>query len=519
MFTAFLLALASSGGPAGGSTGPGQLASPGLSAAAEVAPVDFNWIIPQGQVVVFDTVMTIVNGVPVEGGVIAVHDLHVQPGALLRIQGPNPFVVTAFGSVKIEGTIDASGMGNPGVASLNSTSVPEPGAPGQAGGGQGGVGSPLTTQPSPRGGTGFGAFASTDGGGGGGETGWSSSSNINLRRGAGGGGGAFGRNEPDPNGVSGIWDQSRIGADVEPGFDNTLADNGALGGSGPSAGGVPGPRPFVDGDRSNDFYGVALEASGELIHGELETPWAGAGGGGGGDASKVPAGGTWPPPFSPFGDEKGAGGGGGGGSIHVLAMGPIVFGPLGEIKAKGGTGGGGENTIFLNRVGGGSGGGSGGHVVLETAAWIDLSQSAGLALNALGGQGGAGALDVGGAFLSSSGQKQTKPKKDACPSAQELFASSPCLGLVDGAGGDGGPGLVQLHVPEGALLLPPGQGLADLSAPAPICSDGSCRLLPFAVVPAGHPLTWAASRRLGEALLWRVGGRGARPSAGAAGDG
>jgi hypothetical protein len=196
-----------------------------------------------------------------------------------------------------------------------------------------------------------------------------------------------------------------------------------------------------------------------------------------------------------------------------MAMGPIVFGPSGLVLVKGGTGGGGENTIFLNRVGGGSGGGSGGHVILETAAWLDLSQASGpAALNALGGQGGAGAGDVGGAFFGSQGPTQTSPKKDACPLFQQLNASSTCASAVDGAGGDGGPGLIQLHLREGAgaLLLPPGVALDELAYPAPVCSDGSCRLLPFALVPAGSsPLTSAAARRLGQGLLWPVASRDA----------
>jgi hypothetical protein len=431
---------------------------------------DQDWIIPAGSVVVFDTSFSLVNGQPVTGGQVGVHDLRVESGAVLKVQGPNPFVVTASGAVQIDGLIDLSGDWSKGVVSIDTSEIPEPGAAGQAGGGQGGTGSPLTTASSFSGDPGFGAFGDSAVGGGGGETGWSSTSFVNLRRGAGGGGGRFG---PD------VFDQSQIGLDAEPGFDNTEAENGALSGPGPAHGGSIGSSPFDDGDPRNDHYGLKLNLeTGAIVVGELKKPWAGAGGGGGGDASQVPAGQSFPPPYVLGGDEKGAGGGGGGGSLHLMSFGPIAFGPLGEIRSRGGAGGGGENTMFLNRVGGGSGGGSGGHVVLETAAYIDLSQASGPALVARGGQGGAGKDDLGGAFKSSNGQKETPPHLDACPSGQ-----NGCIGPVNGAGGDGSPGLVQLHVPRSDaplanVRLPVGVSLAELSAPLPVGAGTPSQLLP-----------------------------------------
>jgi hypothetical protein len=477
-------------------------------ASGDLGPADFNWIIPPGQVVIFNTTASIINGQVVTGGVVNVNNLHVGDQAVLKIEGPNPFVLTAWGTVTIDGTIDLNGTNSAGVNTLNTTFVPEPGAPGQAGGGGGGVGSPLTTTSSPRGGNGFGAYQNTSGGGGGGETGWSHSSAINTRRGAGGGGGRLGADVPHSSGISGLFEQSIIGLDAESGFANVLAHNGAISGPGAPQGGGVGRSPFVDGDPRNDFYGVAFDRTlGETVLGELKTPWAGAGGGAGGDASRVKNGETFPGSnFNLGGDEKGSGGGGGAGSAHLLALGPIVFGPDGQIRANGGTGGGGENTIFLNRVGGGSGGGSGGHVVLETASHVDLSSklpSSREGVMAKGGQGGAGANDVGGAFLSASGMKETKPKKDACTAVQQ--ASGICLGPVDGAGGDGSPGLIQLHVPGGSagILLPPGLLLNDVVVPRPACSDGTCHLLPFANLPATSAFGVAA-RRLGESLLWRL---------------
>jgi hypothetical protein len=472
---------------------------------------DFDWCIPAGQTVVLDTRFSLITGGPhcaqttqqqVVGGVVRVRNLLIGAGAVLKVQGPNPLVVLASGTVRIEGKLDLSGVSNPGVVTLNTTSQPEPGAPGMAGGGQGGVGSPLTTASSPQGGDGLGAFQSLNGGGRGGETGWSNiaASQVDGRRGAGGGGGAFGHDQAQqlgPVGTYGEWDQGFIGLDAEQGFSNLDPNaNGALTGPAGPFGGRVGPQPFLDGDPSNDFWGQALDLqTGAIVVGELKRPWAGAGGGGGGDASFVGAGGTFPQnPFSPVGDEKGAGGAGGGGSLHVVALGDIVFGAEGLILCRGGSGGGGENTLFLNRVGGGSGGGSGGHVILQTLGRVDFTRSQGpggapgtLAggILATGGQGGAGKNDTGGATTGGSGKQETLPDQDACPDGYPPSGPNACRGHVDGAGGDGGPGLVQLHTRTGldpanpSILLPPGLTLHDICKPLPVGADGSLRLLPL----------------------------------------
>lgn len=429
----------------------------------------------------------------VVGGTMSVRRLYIEEGGVLKIEGPNPFTLLASEDVWIRGQVIANGVSSAGVNTLNTTNIPELGAAGQAGGGRGGTGSPLTNQSSPTGGAGQGAFGLANGGGQGGETGWSDSGNVNLRRGAGGGGGRLG----DDVVYSGAqFDQRRIGLDAERGFDNLLGQNGALNGPGAPRGGAIGSSPFVDGDPSNDFFGLARDdASGRYILGELDRPWAGAGGGGGGDASQVPIGQGWPAPFSPGGDEKGAGGGGGGGSVHLLALRSIYFGDMGQISARGGTGGGGENTLFLNRVGGASGGGSGGHVVLESGERIDLRAKPPVviaspaqnhwAIDVRGGQGGAGANDLGGSYLTLNGATETTPNLDACP-GPGLYPTSgvnACRGPVDGAGGDGGPGLVQMHTPTGRvgtsplsadILLPGGGSTLDmLCAPAPLLAQGS----------------------------------------------
>lgn len=420
------------------------------------------------------------------GGVIEVDDVVIEEGGLLRVTGPNALVVLARGRVVIRGYIDARGFSSAGVQTLNTTSIPELGAAGCAGGGNGGTGSPNSQGSSPSGLEGSGAFGRVDSSGGrGGETGWSNSFNVDARRGAGGGGGRLGADVLAGAGT-GIFEQRRIGLDAERGFDNLQAQHGALPGQPGAQGGAAGASPFVDGNPNNDFYGRLVDAaSGAVVIGELVRPLAGAGGGGGGDAAFV-ASGSFPGPFIPTGDEKGAGGGGGGGSVHVLADGPIVFGLSGQIVARGGNGGGGENTLFLNRVGGGSGGGSGGHVVLQSSRFIDFRArypqtwtvfaGFGYAIDSRGGQGGAGAGDVGGASATTGGSGETTPHQDACPPGYATSGFNSCRGHVDGAGGDGGPGIVQLHSPRGRvgtspltadILLPLGATIDQFCAPVP----------------------------------------------------
>ena len=487
----------------------------GLAAAFSFAGTggldgDFDWRVQTGQTVIFSSVNQTIGGGPgftvqktqtVIGGVIDVRNLHIEPGGVLKLEGPNPITILASGDVTIEGEIIISGTNSKGVVSLNTTNIAEPGAQGQCGGGTGGTGSPLTTASSPSGGNGSGAFGGIDAGGGGGEACWSTSPKVDQRRGAGGGGGRFGPDVPDAGSVVPFeWDQSRIGMDAEPGFNNDDAStSGATSGTGLCLGGAVGPEPFFDKDPTNNFFGTMFVSGGgvvadQLVFGELKQPWAGAGGGGGGDANR-PKGtsGTYPGDWGIGGDEKGSGGGGGGGSLQILALGDIIFKGTGKIFCRGGTGGGGENTLFLNRVGGGSGGGSGGHVILQSGATIDFSGlfdqvtlKPGVAILATGGQGGAGKADNGGATLNNAGiMKETPVKQDSCPELpvpQQSVPSGTCKSAISGTGGDGSPGIVQLHTSLGLvgdgtggedIIVWPGTTVADYSFPPPLCDKGS----------------------------------------------
>lgn len=504
-----------SGGNSGGSTqawhDDTDFARPGFGGSDD-------WHIAAGQVVVFDTSastiqLSTIQFVPgtdqvqsvtpvgtklVQGGVVEIDDLVIEAGGVLHLTGPQAFVLMARGRVVIGGKLDANGFSSNGVVTLNTTSIPEPGAAGRAGGGTGGTGSPLTSASSPVGGAGFGPFGRPGEGGGGGETGWANATNDNLRRGAGGGGGRTGADVLAGAGT-GLYEQRRIGFDAEAGFDSTLAHRGALTGLPGARGGAVGLGAFRDANPANDFFGRAIDnVTGAVTVGELVRPWAGAGGGGGGDAAYVPVG-SFPAPFLPTGDEKGAGGGGGGGSVHLLAQGPIVFGASGQVLARGGTGGGGENTIFLNRIGGASGGGSGGHVVLQSSTRIDLRARVplqwespagpGFAIDTRGGQGGAGLNNTGGASVAAGGVIETAASDDACPPGYPLFGVNNCRGPINGAGGDGGPGIVQFHTPLGRLgtdpatsdiLVAPGIDIGLYSAPVPfgLTATGALRLRP-----------------------------------------
>jgi hypothetical protein len=474
---------------------------------------DFDWEIgTEGAVAVeqaiLDTTFTQITNIDntastsVVNGRVDIRNLTIWPNGRLVIQGPNPCTILASGTVTIHGKMLVKGNNNRGVSSFNTAQIPELGSAGQAGGGTGGTGSPLTSQSDPQGLAGFGAFAVPNAGGAGGESGYSDGG-INSRRPGGGGGGTLGHDAllPTPN-PDRCPDQAIIGLDGEPGFNGSIGNenftnSGAL--SGPNQqpkGGALGPRPFSDTDAQgdpldeNDFWGTMFTAQGELIRGELSRAWAGAGGGGGGDSVKSL---TFPQvPFSVLFNLKGCGGGGGGGSITILALGDIKLVGSGSIDASGGVGGGGENTNGTNRVGGGSGGGSGGHIILQTASKIDLSgvtldedgnlypSSAAGGLYAVGGQGGEGQFGVGGAQANGI---PTSPLKDALPPNSYPTTGAnpgPCrvldnvvgdtgttasagpVDVVFNCGGDGGPGIIQLHAPAPEDILPPAGGLATI---------------------------------------------------------
>lgn len=439
---------------------------------------DFDWTIRGNETFVLDTTLATITNADqtatqqVVNGVVNVRNLTVEGTGVLRITGPNACRIAATGTVRVDGRIDARGENNRGVVTFN---IGEPciGSPGGPGGGRGGSSSLLVTQSTPQGEAGYGAFGSALPGGGGGETGFHPQTDVNNRRGSGGGGGRFAANTLLP---SGCPDQTRIGLDVEQGGPGAPLANSAIGGVGVRpAPGVPGGSPFTDGDSTNNFWGRMITTAGATIVGELPRPWAGAGGGAGGDAYR---GSVFPNPnFSPPSDEVGGGGGGGGGSLAIYALRDIVLGSTARIDVSGGTGGGGENSNGIDRIGAAGGGGSGGHLVLQAGRTVDLractiTPQGNNGFLALGGQGGEGRDGDGG---SNTNGVQTTPALDSinlvAPFDASCLVPAPTFVNWVGSGGDGGPGLVQIHVDDlGAILLPtnPNVTLDDVLKPAPV---------------------------------------------------
>ncbi len=445
----------------------------------------FDYHIPTGVDVVFSTISQAIAGGPggfnthqvvVLNGELNIRDLYVSAGSTLRFQGPNGVKILASGDVRIDGTVSLNGSNAKSVFSLNNPSQPEVGAPGQCGGGQGGTGSFLTTSVTPFGGNGRGAFGVVDGGGQGGESGWSYSYIDELRRPGGGGGGRFGQDQMILWGDVLCADESVPGLDAESGFPGSeFAISSQDGGTHFPYGGHAGPSPFPNGDPRDDFFGRArlsfLGPNAQLVQGELPHAWAGSGGGAGGDASRLLVSETYPPAtMANNRQDKGAGGGGGAGSIEIYCLGDVVFGANGKLTAVGGHGNGGENTSGVNRIGGGSGGGSGGHIIVHAGGQIDLSMvpPGSFAIDAKGGQGGEGASTPGGGNHGSGGAfvGESLPYLDARHVGANLGQDNPWItGLllcqrywldlfapltptkvIHAAGGDGGPGVVQLHV-------------------------------------------------------------------------
>lgn len=428
---------------------------------------NFDWLVKAGETFTFDTATTdIVGGdgfrpTAVQtsvGGLVDVRNLKIEAGGVLRVQGPNPMRLNATGYVRIEGDLDLSGFNAKNVATLNTGRQPEIGGAGAGGGGRGGFASEVTNNSTPRGGSGFGPMGVPGLGGQGGESGFApGNAGKDSRRPGGGGGGRLGADYDTSNPEGGLWGQ--------PGWPGHPATTGAESGTSPAAGGLAGKGPFIDGDPTNDFFGVkpsvspTLELLG-LIKGELPALSSGSGGGGGGDA--IPSRQFPPVRWNANSDEKGGGGGGGAGGLRIRALGEIVFGPVGRIRANGGRGGTGENTGFLDHIGGTGGSGSGGHIMLESATRIDFTD------------GDPSTAPIR-SYVNARGAQRTIGSKN--PSGSNVPNNMSW-------GGAGSPGIIQLHVPD--PITPPGDdpdvtkilvpqdpnnmflpvGIEDVSAPA-----------------------------------------------------
>ncbi len=397
------------------------LAATLLAAAALGAPAvaQSDFIVPSGTLVTYDTA----------NGPIVAPQVIIQTGGTLRAFGDLPLRIRAQNLV-IDGTLDVSGFDAAPFVMINSANLPEPGARGGPGAGSGGTGSPLTAASSPQGGAGVGPLSAPRRAGVGGESGYSPDGLpqiVDLRRPGGGGGGALAADAPV---FGNPYAFENVGLAAQRGMNGNPLAVGVLLFAARPKGGATGARAFLDLDPSNDFFGSKLLGSGQIIQGELSFPVAGSGGGAGGDAIN---GNVWPPPiFDAAADEKGGAGGGGGG-LAIIEARLITLGSAGLLLSQGGRGSPGENTVGMDTVGGSGGGGSGGYLLLQ-AQRMDLRLAQMRALSALGGRGAWGKGSLYGGM---------------------------------NAGGNGGPGVIALHVPDPAndLLLPVGQGLEYVSAP------------------------------------------------------
>ena len=436
----------------------------------------FDWLVEDGDRIVLDMDQGFILGADgvtiqvVDDGRIDVRNLTIEAGGEVIAQGTQPLRIDATGDVIIRGLLDLSGTNASDVIVPNRGGEVEHGGAGGPGGGRGGSANEVITNSTPRGGVGQGPGSNTNAGGGGGESGFQVPTHLNLkeaRRPGGGAGGRFAANG---------------GANGGPG---AAVANSAVTGQPAPRGGTVASGPFVAGGASNDFFGTKAVATAgnvtSLIRGELPSLWGGYGGGGGGNANpadKFPT-----PNWTTSSDEKGGAGGGGGGGLHLRALGKIQFGAGGQIRSNGGRGGVGENVQNQDHIGGNGGSGSGGHIVLETASFIDFTD------------GGAAPNTPSRDWISAlGGPSVTGP---------------PVTGLAAGisVGGAGGPGVIQLHVPDSITAPSNILGTSDIVLPTPL------NQIDAVTSPAGNVLIPAFSARSVARSKWiALGGADQNPN-------
>ncbi len=429
----------------------------------------FDWLVEDGDSLVVDTdqgAILAADGVTVQvisNGRIDVRNLTIAAGGEVLVQGTKPLRIDATGDVIIRGLLDVSGSNARDVIVPNAGNVKQLGGAGGPGGGRGGDANEVVTNSSQRGGFGQGPGSQINAGGQGGETAFADPLlGKEARRPGGGAGGRF------------AADQG-VGLTAGNGGDGNAAGRSAVVSTRRAIGGVVSPGAFVVGSATNDFFGTkALATSGtvtSLIQGELPSLWGGYGGGGGGNADPAT---IFPTPnWTPSSDEKGGAGGGGGGGLHLRALGRIQFGASGQIRSNGGRGGVGENVLNQDHIGGNGGSGSGGHIILETASFIDFTD---------------GGLTPGTAsrdWVSALGG----------PAVPGPTATTPA-GLS--AGGAGGPGLIQFHVPNSIAPPSASSATSDLVLTNPALAAGNpidAVTSPAAIVlvPAFSPVSVARS--------------------------
>ena len=361
-------------------------------------------------------------GFEVLGGKFHFSEIDIPKGVILEVRGSNPIVLTATGSVKINGTITVDGQNGADDNSFDSGVASMPGGRGGPGGGRGGEGHPILYFPpgsvsnltlvSPQfGGSGWDPFGKQGPGGGGGECGIMDRKDDTGKYGtnqeiacnefghdndsfaAGGGGGSY-----LSKGGVGRAGEGNVRADGQGLWDLTEKSKGddewnVL------KNGKKGQTPFRDKLPNNDFIGPA---------GELTELQGGYGGGGGGSRTEAYycgtdcledqdpnnddrcMGGEFGGAFADsVGDARGGGGGGAGGAIMIQSLGQIELKPSCVLTAVGGRGGGGE-TLGNSNWGGPGGGGTGGAIVLQSAEMVVVRSKAKILVDGGSGKGSPG---------------------------------------------------------------------------------------------------------------------------------
>jgi hypothetical protein len=309
------------------------------------------------------TTVTPANGEPytVSGGVFEFRNVTIPPNVTVRGAGSRPMVWLVTGDFKVFGELTVRGGDGARVDTLNSANFPTPGGIGVCGGGNGGKGSPSTTDVDLFGEPGFGPGQRPGLGGSGGPNGCTV--NAACNRGGGGAGGSY-STQGDPH----FWMLFPAISPPPAAFDQRTGLGGkACVTRSPVNQARPGPLLFSDLRQNNNFWGVGVDRFRQLrIRGELLGPQGGSGGGGGGDTSPI-----CPTNANFANDNKGGGGGAGGGVLIIKVLGAFEVYDSGRIIADGGGGGGGEQAGTCNAAGGG-GGGSGGMIVIQAARGIHL---------------------------------------------------------------------------------------------------------------------------------------------------
>ncbi|MFY9343875.1 MAG: hypothetical protein WAT39_15400 [Planctomycetota bacterium] len=394
----------------------------------------------------------------VSGGVFNFKNVKIPQGKTVKGQGSNPMVWLVTGSFEVVGTLSVRGGDGAKVTTSSNANVIKPGGAGVCGGGDGGDGSPSSTQRDQFGGTGRGPLQVAGTGGLGGEL----SCTTGCNRGAGGGGGSL-ATQGDPNfKIKTVAPNPPATTFAVFQQQQGLGGNGCTGTAGnvtrALAGAAPGPTVFVDARNDNNYWGTGVRFDGTplRITGELAVPIGGGGGGGGGDLSYNNCD---LDDINFENDSSGGGGGGGGGVLIVKALGPIIISEGGIITADGGSGGGGEQSASCSR-GGGGGGGAGGMVILMSATRIDINARGTNGRFRYGAPSGTDTNDFafsisadGGSCVTSTFQAPVVLRKyvtNAAGAVDPAYAT-----LYDSAplGGFGGMGIVQLMAPPGPAAV------------------------------------------------------------------